>query len=408
MKRRSLMAAAVAAACAGILAQAPAPAHAQDKPIRIGVPTAVQLQVGRDTQEAVQMAIDDINAKGGVLGRKLEMVVADETEKPEAGINAIKKLTAEEKVDVMIGGYTSGVTLAQLPHIVRAKTIYLGVGAASPAVTQRVKKDYDEYKYIFRVGPIHAGHQARQVSGFITDFVVGELGRKKVAIVGENAKWVQDLVPILKKSASEGGADVRFTELFDTQTSDFSPLFSKVRDSGAEFMVVILSHASSDVFAKQWHDSQMPMPYGGIDVKSMDGDFCERIGGKSVSEFAANFAVRAPITPRTEAFFDEFKKRTNRSSVYTGFFANDSVYLYADAAKAAGTTDPEKVIPALEKTSYVGVAGLIEFDEMHDVKAGGKHPNLLFAQWRQDCGREVIFPKAIRTAEPIMPPWLKK
>ena len=406
MKRRSLMAAAVAAACSGLLAQAPV--QAQDKPIRIGVPTAVQLQVGRDTQEAVQMAIDDINAKGGVLGRKLEMVVADETEKPEAGINAIKKLTAEEKVDVMIGGYTSGVTLAQLPHIARAKTIYLGVGAASPAVTQRVKKDYDEYKYIFRVGPIHAGHQARQVSGFITDFVVGELGRKKVAIVGENAKWVQDLVPILKKSASEGGADVRFTELFDTQTSDFSPLFSKVRDSGAEFMVVILSHASSDVFAKQWHDSQMPMPYGGIDVKSMDGDFCERIGGKSVSEFAANFAVRAPITPRTEAFFDEFHKRTKRSSVYTGFFANDSVYLYAEAVKKAGTTDPEKVIPQLEKTSYVGVAGLIEFDEMHDVKAGGKHPNLLFAQWRQDCGREVIFPKAIRTAEPIMPPWLKK
>mgnify|MGYP001279792210 CR=1 FL=1 len=69
MKRRSLMAAAVAAACSGLLAQAPA--QAQDKPIRIGVPTAVQLQVGRDTQEAIQMAIEDINAKGGVLGRKL-------------------------------------------------------------------------------------------------------------------------------------------------------------------------------------------------------------------------------------------------------------------------------------------------------------------------------------------------
>ena len=163
MDRRSLVAATLVAVFSGVLVQAPA--VAQNNPIKIGVPTAVQLQVGRDTQEAVQMAIDDINAQGGVLGRKLEMVVADETEKPEAGINAVKKLTAEDKVDVMIGGYTSGVTLAQLPHIVRAKTIYIGVGAASPAVTQRVKKDYDDYKYIFRVGPIHAGHQARQVSG---------------------------------------------------------------------------------------------------------------------------------------------------------------------------------------------------------------------------------------------------
>jgi len=109
---------------------------------------------------------------------------------------------------------------------------------------------------------------------------------------------VQDLVPLLKKGATEAGADVRLTEFFDTQTSDFSPLLAKVKDSGAQYLVVILSHASSDVFAKQWYDSRFPMPYGGIDVKSMDGDFCERVGGKSVGEMAANFAVRAPLTPR--------------------------------------------------------------------------------------------------------------
>jgi branched-chain amino acid transport system substrate-binding protein len=91
------------------------------QPIRIGVPTSIQLQVGRDTQNAAKLATDEINAKGGVLGRKLEIVVADETENPEQGIAAIKKLTADDKVDVLIGGYTSGVTLAQLPHISRGR-----------------------------------------------------------------------------------------------------------------------------------------------------------------------------------------------------------------------------------------------------------------------------------------------
>ena len=105
-------------------------------------------------------------------------------------------------------------------------------------------------------------------------------------------------------------------------------------------MVVILSHASSDIFAKQWHDSRFPMPYGGIDVKSMDGDFCERIGGKSVGEMAANFAVRAPLTPKTIPFFDEFRKRTNRAPVYTAFGANDAVYIYAEAVKRAGRPTP--------------------------------------------------------------------
>ncbi|MDO9286648.1 MAG: ABC transporter substrate-binding protein [Aquabacterium sp.] len=407
MKRSMFLASAV---CAALSLLAPT-VGAQPKPIRIGVPTAVQLQVGRDTQDALKMAIDEINAKGGVLGRKLEMVVADETENPETGISAIKKLTADEKVDVLIGGYTSGVTLAQLPHISAAKTIYLNVGSASPSTNAKVKTDYDNYKYIFRVGPLNAGHQARQMTGFVSGFVKGELGITKIAIVGENAKWVQDLVPLLKKGATEAGADVRATEFFDAQTSDFSPLFSKVKDSGAQYMVVVLSHASSDIFAKQWYDSRFPMPYGGIDVKSMDGDFCDRIGGKSVGAIAANFAVRAPLTPKTIPFFDAFRKATNRSPVYTAFGAYDAAYVYAEAVTRAGSTEANAVIKELEKTSYTGVPGTIEFDETHDVKPGTatfKGPALLFAQWRDGCKREVTHPKELRTAAFAYPAWIKK
>jgi branched-chain amino acid transport system substrate-binding protein len=408
MKRSAFLASAV---CTALSLATPGAWAQAGKPIRIGVPTAMQLQVGRDTQDAIKMAVDDINAKGGVLGRKLEIVVADETENPETGISAIKKLTADEKVDVLIGGYTSGVTLAQLPHISAAKTIYLGVGAASPATNAKVKTDYDNYKYVFRVGPLNSALQARQLTDFISTFVKGELGISKVAIVGENAKWVQDLVPLLKKGATEAGADVRATEFFDAQTSDFSPLFSKVKESGAQYMVVVLSHASSDIFAKQWYDSRFPMPYGGIDVKSMDGDFCQRIGGKSVGEMAVNFAVRAPITPKTIPFFDEFDKLTKRSPVYTAFNANDAVYIYADAVKRANSTDPDKVVKELEKTSYTGITGQIEFDENHDVKPGTatfKGPSLLLAQWRDGCKREVVYPKSRRTADFVYPAWIKK
>ena len=382
--------------------------QAQEKPIRIGVTTPIQLQVGRDTQDAIKIAMDEINAKGGVRGRKLEMTVADETENPEAGINAIKKLTADEKVDVLIGGYTSGVTLAQLPHIVASKTIYLGVGAASPSITAGVRKDYDKNKYIFRTGPINAAHQARGLVDFISGLVIGEMGLKKIAIVGENAKWVQDLVPILKKGAVEVGADVRITELFDASTSDFSPLLSKVKASEAEYMLVVLSHGSSDTFAKQWYDARFPIPYGGIDVKSMDGDFYERVGGKSISEIAANFAVRAPLTAKTVPFFDEFKKRTTRVPVYTAYGAYDSVYAYAAAVEEAKGFDTDAVIKALEKTSMVGIAGQLEYDENHDVKAGPGFNNLLFAQWQDKGARVVVWPKALRTGPVITPPWLKK
>ena len=383
--------------------------HAQEtKPLRIGVPTSVQLQVGRDTITAVKMAVDEINKKGGILGRKVEYVTADETENPETGISAIKKLVSDEKVELLVGGYTSGVTLAQLPHIAASKTIYLGVGAASPSITAKVKNDYDTYKYIFRVGPINAAHQARALVEYISGFVIGELGYKKIAIVGENAKWVQDLVPVLKRGAAEVGADIRMTELFDTQTSDFSPLLAKVKSSGAQYMIVVLSHGSSDVFAKQWHDAQVPVPYGGIDVKSMDGDFFNRIGGKSISEVAANFAVRAPLTKKTIPFFDNFKKNSPNYPVYTAFFAYDSIFLYAEAVKRAGSFDTDKVIKELEKTRYEGVAGEITFDESHDVVPGKGKTNLVFVQWQDKGERVVLFPKELRTGNFILPPWMKK
>jgi branched-chain amino acid transport system substrate-binding protein len=382
--------------------------QAQQAPIKIGLTTAMQLQVGRDTQDAARIAIDEINAKGGVLGRKLSFVVADETENPETGINAIKKLTADEKVDVLVGGYTSGVTMAQLPHISEAKTIYLGVGAASPAITAKVKQDYDSYKYIFRTGPINSAHQARGLVGWISGHLIGELNIKKIAIIGENAKWVQDLIPILKKGAGDVGADVRLVEFFDTNSSDFSPLLSKIKSSGAEFLVVVLSHASSDVFAKQWYDSRFPMPYGGIDVKSMDGDFFDRVGGKAISEIAVNYAVRAPLTPKTVPFFDEFKKRTGRVPVYTAFGTYDSIHAYAQAVERAKSMNTDAIIKELEKTSMQGISGILEYDEMHDVKAGGKYVNLLFAQWQPKGERAVLWPKELRSGSMMMPPWLAK
>jgi branched-chain amino acid transport system substrate-binding protein len=383
-----------------LLLQSPA-ALAQDnnKPVRIGVPTAMQLQVGRDTITAIKMAVDEVNKKGGILGRKVEFVVADETENPETGISAIRKLLANEKVDVLIGGYTSGVTLAQMPHISAAKTIYLGVGAASPSVTNKVKTDYDNYKYVFRVGPINSAHQARALVDYVSNFVIGELGYKNIAIIGENAKWVQDLVPLLSKGAKEVGAEVKLTELFDTQ---------KVKASGAQYMIVIVSHGSSDILAKQWHDAQVPVPYGGVDVKSMDGDFFKRIGGKSISQVTVNFAVRTPLTKKTIPFFDEFKKQSPNYPVFTAFFAYDAVLLYADAVKRAGSFDTDKIIKELEKTRHEGIAGEISFDEQHDLQTGKGKYNLLFVQWQEKGERAVIYPKELRNGDFILPPWMKK
>src|SRR6476469_4876685 len=100
----------VIAGSALIAAALTVPARAEDKPILLGINTALQLQVGRDTLDGVRMAVEEINAaKGGVLGRKLEVVTADEGESPKEGVAAVNKLTGDNNVNVLIGGYDSGV-----------------------------------------------------------------------------------------------------------------------------------------------------------------------------------------------------------------------------------------------------------------------------------------------------------
>src|SRR5215469_14285650 len=334
------------AAAASVFAATAFPATAQEtKPIKIGVNTAIQLQVGRDAIDAVKMAVDEINAKGGVLGRKFEMVVADEgeaaSEGPKVGIAAVNKLTGEDHVDVLIGGYDSGVTLGELPHIARAKTIFLGIGSASPAIQQKVKDDYEHYKYLFRVNPINSAKQANALLDFISGKLKGELGYKKIAILGENAKWVQDMVPAIKKGAESAGLEVPLAEFFDVQTADFSPIFAKIKNAGAQYIILIISHGASDVFVKQWYDAKVPVPVGGIDVKSMDANFFERVGGKSIAEVSANFVVRAPLTPTTVAWWDKFLKLYNRAPVYSAPGAYDAVHIYAEAVRRAGGTDTD-------------------------------------------------------------------
>jgi len=383
-------------------------ALADEKPIVIGITAPIQLQVGRDTVDATQLAIDEINAKGGVLGRKLSMVVADETMDPQQGVAAVKKLTSDDHVDVLIGGYNSGVTLAQEPHIAEAKTIYLGIGAASPSITDFVKKKYDRFKYIFRVNPINAVRQADQLTGFLTGKVGGDLGLKTLAIVGENAKWVQDLAPVLKEGVEKGGLKVAYMELFDPDMSDFSPLLAKVRESGAQYCVVILSHANSDVFVKQWYDAKFPMAIGGIDVKGQDPDFFSRIGGKAIGEVVSLGMLAEPLTPKTMPFWNAFTGKFKRPPVYTAPGAYDATYIYAEAVTRAKSTDPDKVVPELEKTAYLGTQGTYKFDDTHDVLPGPGLINLLYVQWQENGKRVIVWPKELANGKMILPPWINQ
>ena len=381
------------------------PSYAADS-IKIGIIGPLQQKPGRAMKWAAMIAADAINEAGGILGKKIGLAYADEEYSPEKGITGLKKLVVRDRVKVIIGGYTSGITLAQQDYFPRYKMIYLGVAAASPTITERVRENYDKYKYTFRVGNLNAKWLALDTATFIVNFSGKKMGVKKVAILAEKAKWTEGLVPFLSNFYTKNGMQVVMSEFFDIKTSDYSALFSKVKNSGAELIVEVIAKIP-ETFIKQYYDQRVPIPIAGINVSSQSSDFFKQTGGRCVGEIISNLVFRSPITPKTIPFWDAYVKRWKTDPIIGAFGTYDAMWIYKLAVEKAGTFDSEKVIPELEKTDYVGTNGRIVFEKDHDLKFGKDYVMPSWAQWQEGGKRVIVWPEKYKTGEPIFPEWVK-
>jgi branched-chain amino acid transport system substrate-binding protein len=374
--------------------------------VRIGVLTPVQMSVGQGITNAAKLAAEEINAAGGILGKKIELFIGDTEGKPEKGITALKKLVMEDKVDVLVGEYSSGVSLAMQPFLPNYKIVFITTGCASLALTDNVKKDYNKYKYFFRDMINSDVRQQEWAFKFLKEFVNGKMGYKKFAILAENAKWTEDYAPNLKKKLEGAGMEVPFSERFDVDMKDFSPIFAKIRSVGTQWIAQIISHAASIPLVKAWQDNK-PAPMGLCDVQSMDSKFWEITGGACLYEVTYNFIARAPLTDRTIPMWDKYVKQFGTNPVYTTGFTYDSVYMLAEVIKQKKSVMSDDIINGLENISYKGVLHpQIGFDKQtHDLLEG--RYVMPMVQWQEGGKQTVIFPEQFKTGDYVKPTWWK-
>lgn len=375
--------------------------------VKIGVMAPVTYVPGIGIVNAAEMAAEKINARGGIAGKKVQLVIADDENSPEKGITALKKLVLDDNVDVLIGTFSSGVALAQQPFAAQYKKPFITTGAATVDFTDRVAKDYGRYKYTFRM-MINARRQGEAVGAFVASYAAPRLKAKKVAIVAENAKWAQDEAPVIRKKLEEAGLQVAHYELFDVDIKDFAPMFAKIGRSGAEWIVQLVSHSSSVPFVKGWHDAKS-LPMGGCDVQGMDHTFWERTEGKALGSTTFNFIFRTPFTPTTVAFWDEYvdryKTKGGHTPVYTSGFTYDLMFMLAQVIGEKKSLKADDIVDGLEKITYSGVtstkAGFQKND--HDIREGAY--NLPFIQWQEGGKRVVLWPESMRTGDMVLPAW---
>ncbi len=393
------------------LASTPAGAANRDfnkiSTVKMGILAPVQMPVGHGIMNAAKMAADEINASGGILGKKIELVFGDTESKPEKGVTAMKKLVLEDKVDVLVGEYNSGVSLAIQPFLSGYKIVFVTTGCASIALTDNVKKDYAKNKYFFRDMVNSDIRQEKWAFKFLKEFVNGTLGYKRFAILAENAKWTEDYAPTLKKDLEGAGLEVPFMERFDTDIKDFSPIFSKIKTLNVQWIAQIVSHAASITMVKAWADNK-PAPMGCVDVTSQDAKFWEMTGGACLGEATYNFIARAPLTDRTIPFWDTYEKKFNNKPMYPSGFTYDSVYMIAEVIKQKKSVKSDDIVNGLENISYKGVIHpQTSFDkESHDIMEGRYVMPL--SQWQEGQKQVVFWPEQFKVGNYVKPAWWKQ
>jgi len=398
----------LALAACGLLAITGAARAAE--PIRIGVISEAQAVAGSSIAPAAQLAADEINAKGGVDGRKIEIVSYDDHSSSAEAVRAFQRAVSDDKVNAVIASYISEVVLALEPWAGRLKTLMITPGAASDVITQNVAKDYEHNKYTFH-GYLTSSALAGLVCDAAKDLLVKPYGMKTAVIVSEDAAWTTPLDAGYASCLPKIGLKVLDHIRFSPDTTDFTPIFNKIEAQKPDVMITGISHVGTQPTV-QWKSQQVPIPMFGISSQATNSTFWKDTNGATEGVlYNAVSGPGVPVTPKTLPFVDAFVKKYGNTPSYAGYTSYDDVYMIADAVHRAGSTDSDKLVAAMEKTDYTGTIGRVQFlpkgdPHVHGLKTGPEHITGLMLQW-QDGKQLNMWPQKLAVGQVKFPPFVK-
>ncbi|WFT99877.1 ABC transporter substrate-binding protein [Bradyrhizobium sp. 482_C4_N1_1] len=379
-------------------------------PLRIGVIAEAQAIAGASIPQAAQLAADEINANGGVDGRKIEIISYDNHSSSADSVRAFQRAVNEDKVNAVIASYISEVVLALEPWASRLKTPFVTPGAASNEISKSVHVDYEKNKYTFH-GYLTSAALALSVCDGAKDLLVDRMHMKTAVIMSEDAAWTKPLDIGYEECLPKIGLKVLDHIRFSPDTTDFTPIFNKIEGSKPDVIITGISHVGVQPTV-QWKNQQVPIPMFGISSQATNETF-----GKDTNQAAEGVlyqGVSGPgvaVTPKSVPFAENFKKKFGNYPSYAGYTAYDEVYYIADAVKRAGSTDADKLVAALEKTDWEGTIGRVQFygkDDpfTHSIKYGKGLITGLMLQW-QDGKQSAVWPKDVAKVDVKFPSFIK-
>ena len=395
------------------------------EPIVIGIPTSTGFLEGKEALKAVNLAVEEINAKGGVdIGGTKRLFAIESVDirdaapgvpVPEALLGLEKIILDKKPAALVVGPFRSEALMAGMDIIAKYKVPLLGTIAMSPASEAKVKADPEKYKYIFRTC-LNAKYLVKYLAGTMA-FVNKQYGFNKVYIMNQDVAWARKTAEIITKVYFEkAGWEVVGHEAYPTGTTDFSSALLKVRAKGAQVILPIFDMPQSGILVKQWNSMKVPALMAGF-ISPLAGPgawktFDGKISGAINCNFEMGSAISSDKVPASKAFAEAYEKKWG-VPIEAGHGISpsyESVYLLAEAMERAGSVDADAVVAELKKTDRVGVMGRIKFDEGNQVVYDMDPETSAVAaviQWNDDGSRSIVFPPSIADGTIKLPAGLK-
>ena len=310
---------------------------------------------GLPIQKSIKIALDEVNAKGGVNGRMLEPVYEDSKCNPKDGNAAAQKLVNVDKVKVIIGGVCSGETMGAAPITEANKVILISPSATSPDITK-------VGDFVFRVAPsdAYAGTVAAQ-------YAYNELSARKAAIIAETTDYTQGLAKVFMEQFTKLGGEVVADERYNPEDTDFRTQVTKVKPTEPDVIYILpQAPAKGILLIKQIKES-------GLNTQLLTAEVL--IGRNIVAENGADMEGLIGIEQKFDeknskaaSLLAKYKQQAKEDAPFPGYMsgAYDIVYLLSDAIAKNGY-DSEKIRDYLYNVEdYDGAVGKITLDENGD------------------------------------------
>ena len=356
--------------------------HAMDK-VTLGIAIS---QTGRYAEPAGRMVnsyhlyVDQMNAKGGWLGKKIDMIILDDKSDKQTSIKLYEKLITQDKVDLTMGPYSSGITDAVANVLERYKYPTMAPGASSGIIWKKGRK------YLFNIIAVAQDYQKGAIH------IARDIGVKRIAIVGEDSLFPRQSAEGAVDWAKKLGLKVVLNENYPRKQTDFTALLQKIKARRAEALISNSYFADAAAQIRQLRELNINLKIFAGTVGPGLPKFAKQLG--DTAEYVLGFSQWEPKPailkrPGMKAFIAAYEKRFGVKPNYHAGQSYASLQIFGDAVAKAGSADRDKVWKTLRTMKTTTIIGPWKVDENNL----NQHEGLTFQIL--DGQRKIVWPKKI-------------